>query len=438
MKRYDKYKDSGEDWIGKIPEHWEIIKLKYLGSAIIGLTYSPNDLCNENEGTLVLRSSNLQNGKFVYGEKENSYVSSRIPQKLFIKKNDILICSRNGSRDLIGKCAIATISDEGNTFGAFTTVFRSKLNPYLFNILNSNIFKNLSGSFLTSTINQLTIGNLNSIYVPIPSHSEQQTIASFLDDKTTKIDQTISIKEKEIELLKERRQILIQKAVTKGLDDKVKFKDSGVEWIGEIPEHWEITSVKNLLKIPITDGPHTTPHLYDEGIPFISAEAIKNNKIDFSKIRGFISERDHKEFCKKYKPQRNDIYMVKSGATTGNIAIVETDEEFSIWSPLAVFRANHRLKPNFLFFALQSVYFKKGVELKWSYGTQQNIGMGVLSNLPLVYTTYEEQTHIVSYLEKIEEKISKAISLKQQEIEKLKEYKTVLIDNVVTGKIKVS
>ena len=130
--------------------------------------------------------------------------------------------------------------------------------------------------------------------------------------------------------------------------------------------------------------------------------------------------------------------MIKSGATTGNIAMVETDEEFSIWSPLAVFRANFRLVPKFLFFALQSVYFKKGVELKWSYGTQQNIGMRILSNLPLVYAPIEEQTQIVSYLEDIEEKIAKAITLKEQEIEKLKEYKTVLIDNVVTGKVKIN
>ena len=131
--------------------------------------------------------------------------------------------------------------------------------------------------------------------------------------------------------------------------------------------------------------------------------------------------------------------MVKSGATTGNIAMVETDEEFSIWSPLAVFRTNNnRLDARFLFFALQSVYFKKGVELKWSYGTQQNIGMGVLSNLPVIYTSLDEQQTIVEYLERIDSKIAQAIFLKQQEIEKLKEYKTVLIDNVVTGKIKVS
>ncbi|HGW3326062.1 TPA: hypothetical protein ACNQES_004575, partial [Escherichia coli] len=144
-------KDSGVDWIGKIPAHWDVKRLKYLGKSIIGLTYSPNDLSDEKGGTLVARSSNLYEGKFKYGEKENVYVNCFIPEHLKLKKGDILICSRNGSRDLIGKCAFVSDADEGNSFGAFTTVFRSKHNEYLFCILNSDVFKMLSGTFLTST-----------------------------------------------------------------------------------------------------------------------------------------------------------------------------------------------------------------------------------------------------------------------------------------------
>lgn len=211
-----------------------------------------------------------------------------------------------------------------------------------------------------------------------------------------------------------------------------KYKDSGVDWIGEIPESWGLTAVKNLLAIPITDGPHTTPILYEDGIPFISAEAVKNNRLDFSKKRGFISLKDHNEFCKKYRPKRNDIYMVKSGATTGNIAMVDTDIDFSIWSPLAVFRVSYRLIPKFLFFALQSLYFRKSVELKWSFGTQQNIGMGVLSNLPLVYPNIEEQQTIANFLDDKTAKIDQTIAIKQKEIELLKERRQILIQKAVT------
>ncbi|PXW16534.1 type I restriction enzyme S subunit [Chryseobacterium sp. CBTAP 102] len=211
-----------------------------------------------------------------------------------------------------------------------------------------------------------------------------------------------------------------------------KYKDSGVDWIGEIPRHWKRTAVKNLLEIPITDGPHTTPILYETGIPFISAEAVKNNSLDFTKKRGYISQKDHDEFCKKYSPKRNDIYMVKSGATTGNIAIVETDLEFSIWSPLAVFRSSYRLKPKFLFFVLQSIYFKKSVELNWSFGTQQNIGMGVLSNLPIVYPNISEQETIATFLDDKTSKIDQTIAIKEKEIELLKERRQILIQKAVT------
>ncbi len=209
-----KMKDSGVEWIGEIPEGWEVKRLKHLGNSIIGLTYNPNDLCGIEEGTLVLRSSNLFEGKFKYGEKENAYVKSRIPEKLLIRENDILICSRNGSRDLIGKCALATKIDAGHSFGAFTTVFRSDINPYIFCILNSSIFKALSGMFLTSTINQLTIGNLNSIEVPIPPINEMDEIRNYVENINLKVDTAISLKEQEIEKLKEYKATLINSAVT--------------------------------------------------------------------------------------------------------------------------------------------------------------------------------------------------------------------------------
>lgn len=213
----------------------------------------------------------------------------------------------------------------------------------------------------------------------------------------------------------------------------LKYKDSGIDWIGEIPEGWEVTAVKHLLEIPITDGPHTTPELIDDGIPFISAEAIKNNQIDFSKKRGYISLEDYLLFSKKYKPEIQDIYMVKSGATTGSIAMVLTNDIFTIWSPLAVFRCNkNKLLPYFLFYFLQSNSFQKGIELHWSYGTQQNIGMGILGNLPVNFPPLAEQQQIADFLDSKTALIDEAISLKQQQIDKLKEYKQITIQTAVT------
>ena len=212
-----------------------------------------------------------------------------------------------------------------------------------------------------------------------------------------------------------------------------KYKDSGVEWLGEIPEHWGNTSIKNVLEIPITDGPHTTPDLIDEGIPFISAEAIKNGKIDFNRKRGNISESDYELFSKKYVPKLNDIYMVKSGATTGNVAKLVDDVKFTIWSPLAVFRADgNKVIPDFLHLYLQSSNLRNAVEISWSYGTQQNIGMGVLGNLNIPIPTLSEQNKIVDYLEFHTALIEEIVSEMQKQIELLQEKRKALINEVVT------
>ena len=203
-------KDSGIEWIGEIPKAWEVRKLKSIGDTIIGLTYSPEDVTDN--GVLVLRSSNVQNGKIVLSD--NVFVNKEIKDKLITQVGDILICSRNGSKSLIGKSALITESIAGNTFGAFMTVFRTKHYKFVYYALNSSIFSYYIGSFLTSTINQLTTENLKNIKIALPSSIEQQQIVDFLDEKCSKIDQTIEQKQVLIQQLEEYKQSLIYECVT--------------------------------------------------------------------------------------------------------------------------------------------------------------------------------------------------------------------------------
>ncbi len=213
---------------------------------------------------------------------------------------------------------------------------------------------------------------------------------------------------------------------------------SGIEWLGEIPEGWEVKPIKRITSIPVTDGPHETPEFFDNGIPLISAEAIKNDKIDFLKKRGFISIKDHARFSKKYKPQKGDIYMVKSGATTGNVAFVETDEDFNIWSTLAVIRPNYKkTTTSFTFFFMKSFNFFQSIELSWSYGTQQNIGMNIIENLPIIIPPLLEQNFITTFLDRKTVRIDALIEKKKRQIELLKEKRAALISAAVTGKIDV-
>jgi len=212
-----------------------------------------------------------------------------------------------------------------------------------------------------------------------------------------------------------------------------KYKPSGIEWLGEIPEHWEVLPIKRITVIPVTDGPHETPEFLDDGIPFISAEAIKNDKIDFSKKRGFISAEEHARFSRKYRPQKGDIYMVKSGATTGNVAYVDTDIEFNIWSPLAVIRPNKdKAITPYVFFFMKSRNFFQAIELSWSYGTQQNIGMNVIENLPIVLPPLWEQNSIAAFLDRETAKIDTLIEKKERQIELLQEKRAAIISHAVT------
>jgi type I restriction enzyme S subunit len=211
-----KMKPSGVEWLGDVPEHWEVLPLKQIGTALIGLTYSPEDITEKNDGTLILRSSNVQNGEISF--EDCVYVNKIIPEKLITKHGDILICSRNGSRSLIGKNAYITEISSGVSFGAFMTIFRCNYNEYMKHFFNSYIFEAQSGSFMSSTINQLTISTLNNMQVSLPPAEERRKIVEYLDGYIKAFGALDAEARSAIELLKERRSALISAAVTGKID----------------------------------------------------------------------------------------------------------------------------------------------------------------------------------------------------------------------------
>lgn len=181
-----KFKDTE---LGEIPAEWEAVKLGDIGINYIGLTYSPKNV-TDNTGTLVLRSSNVQDGYISYGD--NVYVDSDIPEHLITKKGDILLCTRNGSRNLIGKCAFIDANSAGHSFGAFMSVYRTKYSDFIFQVFLSDIFKNQINKFLGATINQITNSSLNSFIVPLPPVEEQNEIVKILSS----VDERISVNKK--------------------------------------------------------------------------------------------------------------------------------------------------------------------------------------------------------------------------------------------------
>lgn len=446
MKQYESYKDSGIEWLGKIPSHWNSMPIKYiLGKSKNNLRVGPfgsalsgDDF--QNDGYWVYNQRTVLDNNFMSADAFISKEKYEALHSFAVEAGDILITTRG----TIGKIAIVPNNFAPGILHPCIIKFRVDENlidkvflKYVFNdcnIISDQVRLNSN----STTIDVIYSYTLKDILIPLPSLSEQQTIVSYLNYKVGQVDAVIAEKEKMLEDLKAYRTAIISEAVTKGLDKNVEMKDSGNSAIGIIPKGWKVMKTLYCLSMPITDGPHTTPELYDSGIPFISAEAVScgNGKIDFSHMRGYISQEFYEECCKKYIPQKDDIYMIKSGATTGKIAIVDTDRLFTIWSPLAVFRCDRTIMlPHYLFFILQSPLYQTQVEIGWSFGTQQNIGMRVLEKIQIPVPTIEEQQVILDYLIKKDSKTEDAIIEIQSQIDDLKAYRSSVITEAVIGKV---
>lgn len=433
MKKYDSYKNSGIEWYGNIPKHWSITRLKFLGDAIGGVTYSPKDIVEDpSKGVLVLRSSNIQNGKLDLSD--TVYINQSISKKLTLRDGDILICSRNGSRRLIGKNICIDERTSGHTFGAFMMIFRSTYFKWLSQYFNSPIFKSQSGLFLTSTINQLTSGTLNNFEIALPPSIEEQTqIANYLDKKTTEIDSLIENKEKLITLLKEERTAVINQAVTKGLDPNVPMKDSGIEWLGEIPEHWEVSRI-SFLTSRVGDGLHGTPKYVEESLyPFINGSNIDDGEIIITERTKFVSQ---EEYSKNKKVLTSNTILMSINGTIGNLAFYN-GETIMLGKSAAYINLEPNVNKEFVYYFLKSSAASDYINKELSGSTIKNLSLNSIDKTPIPYPKEKEQKLIVSKIKNETLRIDEILLKSEQEIELLKEYKTALISEVVTGKVDV-
>ena len=242
--------------------------------------------------------------------------------------------------------------------------------------------------------------------------------------------------EKQIETLEEYKKSIITEAVTKGLIN-ININGTQVDFTNTTDEQWECKKLKLLVAMPIIDGPHESPELCDTGIPYISATAIVDGKIDFNLMRGYISEEYCTECEKRYKPQLNDILVVKLGAGTGQVAMVDDNRKFNIWVPLAAVRCNELVIPKFIYYGFQSDYVVTQMEQSWTYGTQETLGVKTIEKLKFFIPTLNTQRKIIQYLDNKCVNIDGAIEEKKEQLDTLEQYKKSLIYEYVTGKKEV-
>jgi type I restriction enzyme S subunit len=398
--------------VGVVPADWTTSALGEIGDSLIGLTYRPDQI--REHGTLVLRSSNIQSGALCF--KDNVWVEADIPERLMVRPGDVLICARNGSRDLIGKAVLLDDRAVGMTFGAFMAIFRGQTGHLINYLFQSNIIKRQINEHLGATINQITNKSLNSFRIPLPpTAGEQHAIATALSD----VDALLDALDRLIAKKRDLKQAAMQQLLT------------GQTRLPGFSGEWEVRRLSEILRIPITDGPHLTPKFLPDGIPFLSVNNLVDNKLDLNGVR-FISRRNHKEFSKKCKPARGDILFGKA-ASVGQVALVEIDIEFNIWSPLALIRVSGWYSPEFVKYALQANNVRHQISLLTNSSSQGNIGMAEIGRISLSLPCLTEQTAIATVLSDMDAEIE-ALEARRG---KTRDIKQAMMQELLTGRTRL-
>ena len=426
MERHDSYKPSEIDWVGDIPSHWETVQPKYKLSRVTRPPEEEDEVVTcFRDGVVTLRKNRREDG-FTNSLKEHGYQQ--------IRPGDLVVHEMDGFAGAIG------ISDsKGKSTPVYTVIEPDgRTDLRYISYLLREMSKTGKIESLARSIRERTTDfrwNMWSvIHFPFPPSDEQNQISDYLDRKTLQIDDLIEKTERKIKLLKEQRSSLINQCVTKGLDPNVEMKDSGVEWIGEMPEHWSLSKLKYETDL-IVDGTHFTPNYQDDGVPFLRVTDLLNDEIDRGKTR-YISRDEHETLIQRCCPQKGDLLLSKNG-TIGRTKVVDWDWEFSIFVSLCLIRLKDTYSPDLLSYFFQSALFDTQISEGSKQSTVTNLHLDKIREFILINSPIEEQFHIVSHLDKETSKVDQMVDIETKRIELLKEYRQSLISNVVTGKIDV-
>ena len=423
MERYHSYKDSGVKWLGEIPSHWEMLALKHilkLKKDIVGRRSSQYDLLSLTLKGVVKRDMENPEGKFP--ASFDTYQA--------VEPNDFIFCNFDNEET---PRAVGLSPYKGMITGAYDVL--SRKNPkltdgfliyYFLYIDDAKRFKPLYKG-LRKTV---PFDSFMSYKIPVPSLKEQAAIVSYLDTATAKIDAAITQQQKMIDLLNERKQIIINRAVTKGLNPDVKMKDSGVEWIGEVPEHWEIIPLKRIstsTKILVDPQSYKGKMLYEYSMPSFdnmkAPELVSGASLESSKIA----------------LSGPTLLVNKLNVHKKRIWYVESPYENSVASTEFIPFKLHNSNPHYIEYYLLSDqvtdYLKNNTF--GATNSQRRVAPEIVCSLPMTIPPVQEQQRIVDYLDRLTDSIAVLLEVYNKNISLLQERKQIIINEVVTGKVKV-
>lgn len=431
-KAYPKYQNTDIGWLGKVPSHWTLVPCRSLVEHIVE---------KNHEGRINNYLSLMANvGVIRYEDKGD--VGNKKPDDLtkckIVRKGQLVINSMNyaigsyGMSPYDGVCSPVYIVLE-----AKRDVF---LNRFALRVFENTPFQKHLATFGNGILEHraaISWDDIKGQYIPLPPKSEQEKILSFLDHETAKIDTLIAKQEKLIELLKEKRQAVISHAVTKGLNPQAPMRDSGVEWLGEVPEHWFVVPIKRMCEVK--DGTHDTPKYVDKGensFPLITSKDFEGKNISFESAK-YISKEAHREIVKRSNTEVGDVLMSMIGGNIGKALIVKETAEFSIKN-VALFKTTRKSAlASYILYYLESGLLDIQISLQSRGGAQGFLSLGDLRNLVFFKVPEDELNTIVEHLDLKIFKYDRLINIASDKIALLSERKTALISAVVTGKIDV-
>ena len=405
MERYDSYKDSGVKWLGEIPSHWEMKRWRFLMYENI----AKNTNCDVRlqlqfkYGNIVRKSN----------QSEEKDVLETISKYTVVEPDDIMINGLNLNYDFVSQ-RVARVREEGVITSAYvslrpTEIADSRFYTYFLKSMDAKKMFHGMGTGIRLT---LAYNELKNQFLPKPSLKEQQAIANYLDEATSKIDAAIAQQQKMIDLLNERKQITINNAVTKGLDPNVKMKPSGIDWIGDIPEHWSLMKLKYLGMMKSGDG--------------IKNEQLKENgEYPVWGGNGLMGYTD------TYNTKDNAIVIGRVGALCGNVRLVYSP--VFVTDNALIYSITGIIDHKFLLYAMRSA----NLNSLNSSNAQPLITGTKVKNVSIPYPSKDIQKKIVSYIDNRIYQIDKVIENYSSSISLLQERKQIIINDVVTGKVKV-
>lgn len=430
-------KDSGVQWIGQVPEHWEVCKVKNI-CTYVNRGCTPNYV--ENGTYYAMNQATFSKGFLDYSSLKFTTENRKSAQVL---KQDILLASTGGG--VLGK--VWYYNDDVDLFYAVADVIILRVNPkeidarYLYYDLSIK-YQLMNALFVNGSTNQIHLQRdlLKNHYIQCPPLSEQRAIADWLDAKCADIDAAIELQQRMIDKLKAYKTAVIHQAVTKGLDKNANLKDSGVQWIGEIPKHWDVCQIKQVCRIfgRIGYRGYTQDDLVDtgEGAITLSPSNMQNGKMNFNKCN-YLTWKKYYE-SPEIMINDGDILFVKTGSTYGKTSIVENLPMEATINPQIVVLKEIKMNNYFLYYLLLTEIVQGQVSCSVGGSTIPTLSQESISNYVIPLPPLSEQRAIADWLDAKCADIDATIALKEQKQEKLKAYKKTIIFEYVTGKKQVA